>query len=85
MIKRAVLLEKGPVLNAADLPLSHATSLSAIPGAKATLSELERRHIEAVLAGCNWHQGHAAEILGISAKTLYRKIREFGLQRPGRG
>jgi DNA-binding NtrC family response regulator len=84
VIERALLLARGPVLHAADLPLSHATSFTAMPGSRATLSELERRHIEAVLASTGWHQGHAAEILGISAKTLYRKIREFKLQRPGR-
>jgi len=85
VIERALLLAKGPVLDAADLPLGHATPVTAIPGSRASLSELERRHIEAVLAQTNWHQGRAAETLGISAKTLYRKIREYGLRRPGQG
>jgi DNA-binding NtrC family response regulator len=49
-----------------------------------TLAELERRHIEAVLAHTNWHQGRAAVALGISSKTLYRKIREYGFRRPQR-
>ena len=46
--------------------------------------ELERRHIEAVLTQTKWHQGKAAEVLGISSKTLYRKIREYGFRRPRR-
>lgn len=50
-----------------------------------TLAELERRHIESVLQHTRWHQGRAAELLGISAKTLYRKIREYGFHRPARG
>jgi two-component system NtrC family response regulator len=79
-----VLLARGPVLSAADLPLSHAMPAAGLPGSRATLEELERRHIEAVLAHHDWHQGHAAEALGISAKTLYRKIREYGLKRPSR-
>jgi len=61
---------------------------SAPPASAATLSlaELERRHIGEVLERCAWHQGHAAELLGISPKTLYRKIREYGFRRPpGRG
>ncbi|MCG6988617.1 MAG: helix-turn-helix domain-containing protein [Gemmatimonadetes bacterium] len=29
-----------------------------------------------------WHQGRAAELLGISDRTLHRKIRGFGLRRP---
>ena len=30
----------------------------------------------------NWHQGRAALVLGISSKTLYRKIRDYGFSRP---
>jgi len=48
-----------------------------------SLSALEQRHIRRVLEATTWHQGRAAEWLGISPKTLYRKIREFGLTRPG--
>ena len=51
-------------------------------GSATTLAELERQHIDAVLTQTNWHQGNAAKILGISSKTLYRKIREYGFQRP---
>jgi two-component system NtrC family response regulator len=47
-----------------------------------SLAELERRHIETVLSRTNWHQGRAATVLGISSKTLYRKIREYGFHRP---
>lgn len=52
------------------------------------LTALERGHIEAVLHATGWHQGRAAQRLGISPKTLYRKIRGYGLVRPqprGRG
>lgn len=47
-----------------------------------TLEAVERQHVEAVLEFTHWHQGRAAELLGISPKTLYRKIREFGFKRP---
>ena len=43
---------------------------------------LERAHIGRVLQWAAWHQGRAASILGISSKTLYRKIREYGIERP---
>jgi two-component system NtrC family response regulator len=43
---------------------------------------VERRHIAAVLQRTGWHQGRSARLLGISVKTLYRKIREFGFERP---
>lgn len=59
------------------------TGVVAAPGAPLTLAELERRHIAAVLERSGWHQGRAAGALGISVKTLYRKIRSYGLQRPG--
>ena len=47
-----------------------------------TLEELERVHIRYVLERVRWHQGRAAAVLGISSKTLYRKIRQYGFQRP---
>ena len=51
-------------------------------GSALTLDAVERRHIAALLAREAWHQGRVAALLGISAKTLYRKIREYGFERP---
>ena len=51
-------------------------------GGTLSLAEMERRHIDAVLQNTDWHQGRAARLLGISAKTLYRKIRAYGFRRP---
>ena len=51
-------------------------------GEAVSLAEMERRHIESVLSRTHWHQGRAATVLGISSKTLYRKIREYGFHRP---
>lgn len=47
-----------------------------------SLAEIERDHIATVLRATRWHQGRAADQLGISVKTLYRKIREYGFVRP---
>jgi DNA-binding NtrC family response regulator len=84
-MERAVLLAKGPHIRASDLPLhlpvSGAAERSGAPAI--SLAELERRHIESVLHETSWHQGRAASALGISSKTLYRKIREYGFRRPG--
>ncbi len=59
---------------------AHAPAAPASP--PVTLAEMERRHIAAALERTGWHQGRAAGELGISVKTLYRKIRAYGLQRP---
>lgn len=85
VMERAVLLASDGMVRAVDLPLGGA--LPAVSAARAadplaSLEQLERQHVEAVLRHVNWHQGRAAEILGISPKTLYRKIREYGLRRP---
>jgi DNA-binding NtrC family response regulator len=55
---------------------------SSLLGSDASLEDIERAHIEAVLRRENWHQGRTADTLGISAKTLYRKIRTYGLEKP---
>jgi DNA-binding NtrC family response regulator len=91
VIERAVLLANGGEIGPHDLPLAPgpmATNGSAPPspveadGRQMSLSDLEKRHIESVLKRSNWHQGRAAAQLGISSKTLYRKIREYGFVRP---
>src|SRR5690349_7341176 len=86
VIERAVLLSRGSLIRASDLTLQLPSSDPAersSAGPAISLAELERRHIESVLHETSWHQGRAASALGISSKTLYRKIREYGFRRPG--
>jgi DNA-binding NtrC family response regulator len=86
VIERAVLLANGGVIHAHDLPLAASEpAANGTNGTQLSLADLERRHIERILGEANWHQGRAAGLLGISSKTLYRKIREYGLQRPKGG
>lgn len=42
-----------------------------------TLDRLEREYILEVLDARAWHQGKAAELLGINRRTLYRKLRRY--------
>lgn len=51
---------------------------SSSSGALPTLEELERTHIRKVLANVDGHRGKAAEILGISERNLYRKLKAYG-------
>jgi two-component system response regulator AtoC len=44
-----------------------------------TLEELERQAITAALARCNGNRTRAAEILGLSRKTILNKIKAYGL------
>ncbi|MHB1225792.1 MAG: helix-turn-helix domain-containing protein, partial [Gemmatimonadaceae bacterium] len=50
----------------------------------ASLAELEHEQIAAVLDEVGWHRGRAAARLGISVRTLYRRIRQLGFS-PGGG
>ncbi|MEO7520258.1 MAG: sigma 54-interacting transcriptional regulator, partial [Gemmatimonas sp.] len=88
VIERAVLLAVNGAVDARDLPLGDdvGAGARATPPFNMTLTQLERQHIAATLERHHWHQGKAAEVLGISPKTLYRTIREYGFRRPsGRG
>lgn len=85
VIERAVLLAPGDIIDVRDLPVpsprADRPAASHGNGALRALADLERDHIRLVLERVNWHQGRAAAILGISSKTLYRKIREYGFDR----
>ncbi len=50
------------------------------PGDFPTLDELERRHIRRALQRARGNRAEAARLLGISERTLYRKIAEMGLE-----
>jgi two-component system, NtrC family, response regulator AtoC len=81
VVERAVMAANGAEIQARDLTFLVSHGATGI-GAPLRLVELERRHIQAVLQQTQWHQGRAAALLGISCKTLYRKIREYGFERP---
>jgi DNA-binding NtrC family response regulator len=50
-------------------------------GSPASLREVERQQILAALEQSGWHRGKTAEILGISPSTLYRRLRDYGLEK----
>jgi DNA-binding NtrC family response regulator len=45
-----------------------------------SLAEIEKEQIISTLNKVNWHRGKAANLLGITPKTLYRKLRSYNLQ-----
>jgi DNA-binding NtrC family response regulator len=67
--------------------MSTATSGTSVEGAAvssgspASLREMERQQILAALEQTGWHRGKTAEILGISPSTLYRRLRDYDLEK----
>ncbi len=84
-LERAVVLARGTHVAAGDLPpaVRHATpsvpdtpdSLRFSPGTP--LAIVERRMIEATLAQCDGDRSLAANLLGIAARTIYRREAEW--------
>ena len=81
VIERAVILAKNGMISAGLLPLGGRKEAPAPAGSPplVSLDEVERRHITAVLRETGFHKSRTAEILGLSRKTLDRKISEYGL------
>ncbi len=52
-------------------------------GAESTLEDLERQAITDALEYTHGNRRNAAALLGIGERTLYRKIRQFGLGKNG--
>jgi DNA-binding NtrC family response regulator len=46
------------------------------------LRDLEKRHIEKILASTGYSLQQAAELLGIHRNTLRQKIKEYQISRP---
>jgi two-component system response regulator HydG len=45
-----------------------------------SLTELEKAHIQRVLGETGGHKIRAAQLLGIDRKTLYQKIKRYGIK-----
>ena len=83
VIERAVTLGRGPAIQPSDLPAHLAGGINPLERAlakEATLEDLERDYIAMTLRRTKGHQIRAASILGIDRRTLYRKIRRYGLR-----
>ncbi|MBA3819920.1 MAG: sigma-54-dependent Fis family transcriptional regulator [Deltaproteobacteria bacterium] len=84
-IERAVILAAGDVLDAGDVagprPAVPAVGLTTFTGDHVpTLDELERTHILRVLELCEGQKTKAAAMLGINRTTLWKKLRQYGIE-----
>ncbi|HEY6221285.1 MAG TPA: sigma-54 dependent transcriptional regulator [Candidatus Eisenbacteria bacterium] len=81
VIERALILCNGEEILPADLPMGVRLPPQAGPDGTAasrpTLAEAERRYIRQVVEECAGHRQRAAQILGISERNLYRKLKEL--------
>ncbi len=82
-LESMIVLAKDPVLDLDNLP----SQIRPAPAAPApieggvNLRKLEKAAIAAALARTGGNKKRAAELLGISRRTLYRKLEEYGLAR----
>ncbi|GAB4482796.1 MAG: sigma-54 dependent transcriptional regulator [Thermodesulfovibrionales bacterium] len=79
VIERAVIICDGEEIQADDLSMPYAAAGSS-RSAPGSLEEMEREHILRVLREAEGNQSRASQMLGIDRKTLYLKIRKYGLQ-----
>ncbi|HEX3559233.1 MAG TPA: sigma-54 dependent transcriptional regulator [Pyrinomonadaceae bacterium] len=70
-------IEAEQVLPAAANHAGEEQSAASVGGPPVTLEKLERHHILRVLEDAGGNRERAAAVLGISARTLYRKLREY--------
>ncbi len=88
VVERAAILSKGDIIKPEDLALKpelkedYYAKLVKRPVNSLSLAELEKIHIENVLKANNWNKSKTAEILGISLKTLYLKLKRYGITDP---
>jgi len=95
-LERAAALSAGDTIEVGQIPILGsgtagfavdrlAAAAPAPQMAPKTLEELEREHILAVLKQTDGNRERAAAILGISSRTLYRKLREYENRTQSRG
>jgi DNA-binding NtrC family response regulator len=90
VIEGAIVLSQGDTIEARDLwmnpslsaqnPLGPVKTATPVDGSVLSLEEVERLHIEKALNQNRWNRIRTAQQLGITPKTLYLKIKKFGIK-----
>src|SRR5947208_5004142 len=84
-LERAAAISTSDIIDTAQIPFPRTSQTAVIAGtagaaaqaAPMTLDDLEREHILRVLKTSKGNRERPAAILGISSRTLYRKLREY--------
>jgi DNA-binding NtrC family response regulator len=69
----------GTSSGATAMDSSSGPDTASLPG-PSSLRDVEKQQIISALEQTGWHRGKAAEILGISPSTLYRRLRDYHLE-----
>ena len=81
VIERAVILCSGDSIHASDLPLGGPELWESAKRDEAeqflSLDEVEKLHIQRILAATGHNLSRGAEILGVTRTTLYNKMRKY--------
>jgi DNA-binding NtrC family response regulator len=85
-----VVLAQGETLDLEDLPAEIRPAQPAAPPASGiqpglSLENAERLLIERTLQATAGNRQQAAQMLGIGQRTLYRKLKQYGLTQPTDG
>lgn len=78
-VEHALIFGKGEAIQSEDFPANVKNSASATTDGLRSLEEIEREAIRATLEATHYKIARAAEILGISRKTLLEKRKKYEL------
>jgi DNA-binding NtrC family response regulator len=85
VVENMVVLGRGDTLTLENLPasleLDPLLESGRIASGTTSLVALQRSAVEKALVECNGHRTRAAESLGISVRTLQRKLKAWGLEK----
>jgi DNA-binding NtrC family response regulator len=86
-IQRALALGSGPQIQVRDLPsnLLYCVGREGAGGDVLSLKELERKAILQALDAARGDRVRAAKLLGIGKTTIYRKLKEYGIEEESTG
>ena len=82
ILERAMILGNGEWITSADLPSQEVPDkeVTLDGNLEESLKEFEKNHIERILEKTAGDKKRAAELLGFSLSTLYRKMEKLGLR-----
>jgi len=78
-VERAVILSEGDLLSPADFPLAETEAAKEMPADVARLDAVERAVVVRALERHKNNVSRAAEALGLTRASLYRRMEKYGL------